>query len=54
MREAIEGWSHFDDDDGDDDGNGNDDGNEHKQETSPRSFYVISGQFCFQNELAIN
>ena len=54
MREAIEGWSHFDDDNGDDDDHGDDDGNEHKQETSPRSFYVISGQFCFPNKLATN
>ena len=36
MREAIEGWSHFDDDNGDDDDHGDDDGNDHKQATPPR------------------
>ena len=44
MREAIkfEGWSHFDDDNGDNhnddhgDNHSNDDGNDHNQETLPR------------------
>ena len=43
--EQTEGWSHFDDDDGDDDDHGDDDGNDHKEETSTRSFYVISVLF---------